>query len=158
METEQKPIDSSATEPKTDGGRMDRIADQTRGLVDDIKEWIDLKVQLVQIELEERFETLANQILATLVVIVLAFITLLFALIAGSLAIGNWLGDPLWGFLVVTGVLAVITAVVHISKPRFVRAPWVKEPDTESKKLPAATIPDLPKLPESSNSSKGTES
>ena len=127
METEQKTTEPAASEESSDGGRIDRIADQTRGLIDDIKEWIDLKVQLVQLELEERFETLANQILGTLVVIVLAFVTVLFALIAASVAIGNWLGDPLWGFLVVTGILVIATVVVHVIQPRFVKAPWVNQ-------------------------------
>lgn len=133
METEQETVKRRTEKGTNDGGRIDRIADQTRALVEDIKEWIDLKVQLVQLELEERFETLANNILATILVVVLAFITLLFALIAGALALGNWLGDPLWGFLIVTGVLALLTVAVHLGRPRIVKAPWKKK----RKALPA---------------------
>ena len=135
METEETQIQAEEKAASEEGGRIDRIADQTRGLIDDIKDWIDLKVQLVQLDLEERFESMANQILATIIVIVLAFITILFALIAGSLALGNWLGDPLWGFLIVTGLLALITLIVHIRQPRIVKAPWKKK----AKALPEAT-------------------
>ncbi len=61
METEQETAKQNKDTSTNDGGSIDRIADQTRGLVEDIKEWIDLKVHLVQLELEERFETLANR-------------------------------------------------------------------------------------------------
>lgn len=141
METERDTTPTRETDSAQEGGRLDRIADQTRGLIEDIKEWIDLKVQLVQIELEERFESLANQILATLLVIVLAATTALFALIAGALAIGNWLGDPLWGFLIVTGVLALVTVVVHLIQPRFVKAPW----KGNTKRLSPAKSPEAAK-------------
>ncbi len=134
MGTEQETAKRKTDKGTNDGGRIDRIADQTRGLVEDIKEWIDLKVHLVQLELEERFETLANNILATVLVVVLAFITVLFALIAGALALGNWLGDPLWGFLIVTGVLALLTVAVHLGRPRIVKAPWKKK----ARELPAS--------------------
>ncbi|GMQ82491.1 MAG: hypothetical protein BMS9Abin05_1945 [Rhodothermia bacterium] len=148
METERDTAPPQETQSPPEGGRMDRIADQTRGLIDDIKEWIDLKVQLVQLELEERFESLANHIVATLLVIVLAFTTVLFALIAAALAIGNWLGDPLWGFLIVTGGLALITVIVHLIKPKFIKAPW----KGTTKRLPAAkpprTTPRTARLPQ----------
>lgn len=150
METEHNKSTEQKAPSSTEGGRVDRIADQTRGLIDDIKEWIDLKVELVQLELEERFESLANHILGTLLVVVLVFITVLFALIVGALAIGNWLGDPLWGFLVVTGALALITVIVHLSNPRFVKAPW----KGTAKKLPAAKGSDTVRLPQVAESAK----
>ncbi len=143
METEQSTATPKETQSPPDGGRLDRIADQTRGLIDDIKEWIDLKVQLVQLELEERFESLANHILATLLVIVLAFTTLLFGLVAGALAIGNWLGDPLWGFLIVTGGLALITVLVHLIRPHFVKAPWKGTSKQLTAAKPSTTVPTI---------------
>jgi hypothetical protein len=117
-----------------DGSRIDRIADQTRGLIEDVKEWIDLRVQLIQLEVEDRFETVANQLLSTMLVIVLAFTTLIFALIAASLGIGKLLGDPLWGFLATTLVLAAATIVVRLFKPRIVKAPWANRSGMESEK------------------------
>ncbi len=140
----------SVDESVPDGqGRLDRIADQTKGLVDDIKEWIDLKVQLVQMDLEEKFETMANQVLSTFVVILLAGVTVLFALVAASLGLGGWLGHPAWGFLAVTGILTLLTLAIHHARPRIIKAPkiWKKKelPAPEKKPIrgelpPAATM------------------
>jgi len=127
------------TESSGEGGRIDRIADQTRGLVEDVKEWIDLRVQLIQLEVEDRFETVANQLLSAMLVVILAFTTLIFALIAISLGIGMLLGDPLWGFLVTTLLLAIATIVARVVKPRIVKAPWAGRSEDE---------PGSPRLPE----------
>jgi hypothetical protein len=102
------------------------------------------------LDLEEKFETVANQLLATFIVIVLAFIALIFGLIAGALAMGKLLGDPLWGFLIITGILIVVTLIVHAVRPRIITAPWTKKKSTPELK----ERPTLPQLPESAGQPK----
>jgi len=151
IDNEHKGAKTEETSQPKDSGRIDRIADQTKGLVEDIKEWVDLRVQLIQFELEEKFETVANQLLSTFLVLILAFITLMFALVAASLGIGKLLGDPLWGFLVVTGVLALATIIVRLARPKFISAPWTgsgKETKALKEERPEAR---LPQTTESSN-------
>ena len=141
MENERPEMKTTGGSPEREGGRMDRIADQTKGLFEDVKEWIDLKVQLVQLDLEEKFETIANQLLSALLVVVLAFMTLMFGLVAASLALGKVFGDPLWGFLATTAALAVITVIIRVVKPRMIRASWSERSEEQKE---TETTPALP--------------
>ena len=68
---------------------MNRISDQTKGLVDDVKEWVDLRIKLLQIDIEERLETVANQAVSTVVVICLATASIFFGLVAAAIALGQ---------------------------------------------------------------------
>jgi len=122
-DTDQKETSrQTSSESPEHGGRIDRITDQTKGLVDDIKEWIDLRVRLVQLDLEERFETIANQTILTLVVIGIGATSLFFALVAAALGLGSLLSSPALGFLVVSIILAVVMWFVNRWRPRFVNA------------------------------------
>lgn len=127
--------DTQATEKvqsgrRKEGGRVDRISDQTRGLIDDIKEWIDLRVQLVQIDMEERIESLANEVLSKVVIAILVFLIVIFLLIGAALGLGPIMGHPAWGFLAVAGIIGLMTLAVHLIKPRFVRGPNLRPQQT----------------------------
>lgn len=155
METapqKQKQTEDSSDSP----GRMDRIADNTRGLIEDVKEWIDLKVQLVQLEIEQKIETLANQVVSTFLVIVLAAVTALFILVAAALGLGQWLGHPAWGFLAVSGALGLVTILIHFRRPRLVKAPNILRkkalPESSNKAIKA----ELPEV--ASHDHEGTDS
>lgn len=113
---------STRTASPESGGRLDRITDQTKGLVDDIKEWIDLRVRLVQLDLEERLETIANQTILTLVVIGIGAISIFFALIAAALGLGALFSNSALGFLAVSLILACTMWLVNRWRPRFVNA------------------------------------
>lgn len=155
METAQQK--QTQTEDRADSpGRMDRIADNTRGLIEDVKEWIDLKVQLVQLDLEEKIETLANQVLSTFLVIVLAAVTALFILVAGAFGLGQWLGHPAWGFLSVSGLLALVTILIHFRHPRLVKAPNILRKKTLPESRTKAVKAELPEV--ASHDHEATES
>ena len=104
-------------------GRFDRISDQTKGLVEDVKEWVDLRVKLVQLDIEERVETIANEAISTLLVIAVAAGSLLFLLIAAAFAMGALFGSNALGFLAVGVVLAIVSWSIARFKPKFVRKP-----------------------------------
>jgi Putative Actinobacterial Holin-X, holin superfamily III len=130
--------DSQATEKtksarRKEEGRVDRISDQTKGLIDDIKEWIDLRVQLIQIDIEERIETVANEVLSTVVVAILIFLIVIFLLVGAALGLGPVLGHPAWGFLAVAGFMGLVTLAIHFIRPRVIKAPNLRS----RKALPA---------------------
>ena len=123
----------SATEKDSGGtssGRLGRIAEESKGLVDDVKEWVELRVQLLQMEIEERIESVANQVISVIAVAVLALFTALFLLLGAAQFLGEWLGRDAWGYVIVGVVLALVTVFIHSSKPRFIK----RLPDTRSNK------------------------
>ena len=149
MKSEETPTAGRDKSEAGGGGIINRLTDQTRGLFDDVREWVELKVQLIQLEIEEKIETVANHILASLLFAVLAFVTFIFALVALSLGLGKAFGDPLWGFLATTVLLAVATAIARFVRLRVVSSPWSKKEDVEASldehkpiaRLPEAAVP-----------------
>ena len=102
------------------GGRFDRISGQTKGLVDDVKEWVDLRVRLVQMDLEDRINVIANQTILTLVIIGIGGASMLFGLFAAAFGMGLLLGNNALGFLAMSVLLAIATILMNQVRPRFI--------------------------------------
>jgi hypothetical protein len=113
---------SSASDPEDprNMGKIKRISYQSRGLVDDIKSWVDLRMTLTQMDIEAKVDARLNRAIVGGVVGGLAFLTLTFGLVAASLGIGAWLGHDAWGFLAVAGFLLVVTVILLLLKPRVI--------------------------------------
>ena len=102
-------------------GNLGRITEQTRGLVDDLTAWVELRLELAQLEIEERVEKKANDLALKIILGVLAGLAGFFALVTGALALGAWLGHPAWGFLIVTGLLVLTAVVVRAAHPHLIQ-------------------------------------
>jgi len=116
-ETETRKQDIEETEP----GRLERLAMEVRGLVEDVRTWIDLKIRLIEIEVEERVRDVLNRVVVTVAIGILAFLTLVFVLVTSALALGTWWDSMLLGFLAVTLLLVVFTTLVYVLRPGLVR-------------------------------------
>lgn len=117
---ERPPAGDGRLAPTT-GNKVQRIAQHTQRLVDDLKEWVDLRIELAQIELEERVEAKANQIALQVVVVGILLLAVVFGLVTLALALGAWIGHSAWGFLIVTLLLAAFAAVLRAAGPEFIR-------------------------------------
>ncbi len=156
METGTKNSESKEASGETKSpGRMETIASESRGLFEDIKEWVDLRVQLVQLEIEERIEKTANQVISVIAVVILALFTVLFLFHALALLAAEWLGNPALGYLAVGGLLALITTILHLAKPRFIRRSPSGETSPKKDKLAAAQ--ELARLSEKVESGGGSQ-
>lgn len=119
------PDRSRATESRTPapapkGGKLERIAGHTQGLVEDLREWIDLRIDLAVLELEEKVDDLQNQIALGITLAILAFFAGLFGLTTLALGVGWALGHPFWGFLAVFVALALLLVLFQRLKPELV--------------------------------------
>lgn len=79
-------------------------------------------------ELEERVEAKANQIVLGVIVGGIALLAVVFGLTALALGIGAWLGHAGWGFLVVTGLLVLLAVVIRAAQPELVQVGRSSEP------------------------------
>ena len=116
---------SSSSDDRTparrpEGGKLTRIATHTQGLVEDLREWIDLRLDLTVLEIEEKVDTAQNQIALGVVFALLGFFAGLFTLTTVALGLGWLFGHPFFGFLAVSVVLLVLLAVLRASKPELV--------------------------------------
>lgn len=96
-----------------------RLREETEGLVADVREWVDLRIELAKIEVEERIDERLNQLLLAVIMAVILLFIAIFLLITIALGLGWWLGHPMWGFLIVTGVLALTGATLYRLRPRL---------------------------------------
>jgi hypothetical protein len=101
----------------SDEGRLRRIAGHTRGLVDDLREWIDLRLDLAILEVEERVDELRNEVALGLTLAFFGFFAVFFVLVTVALGLGWALGHPFWGFLIVAGLLTLFVSVLARTRP-----------------------------------------
>jgi hypothetical protein len=109
------------------GGKLERIAGHTQGLVEDLREWIDLRLDLAVLELEERVDTVQNQIALGVTMAILAFFAGLFGLTTAALGLGWLLGHPFWGFGIVFLGLVLFIGILRAAKPELVPRPGLFE-------------------------------
>lgn len=97
--------------------KIDRMARQTRALGDAVAEWLELRVALVRAEVEEEVNRRLNEAVRRIVVAAIVGTAGLFVLVTAALALGRWLGHPVWGFAVVSAVLVVGAVLVAAAFP-----------------------------------------
>lgn len=109
--------DARAPSDAPEGGKLRRIAGHTQGLVEDLREWIDLRLDLAILELEERVDDLRNEVALGVTLAFFGFFSALFVLVTIALGLGWVLGHPFWGFLIVSGILVLISVVLSQTRP-----------------------------------------
>jgi hypothetical protein len=109
---------SPANRPR--GGKLGRIAGHTRGLVEDLREWMDLRIDLAILEVEEKVDDLRNELALGLTLAFFGFFSALFVFTTTALGLGWLLGHPFWGFLIVTVVLVSVVAALATARPDLV--------------------------------------
>lgn len=109
-----KTEDATPSRPSALGAKkVERIAQQSKGLFDDVKEWIDLKITLIELEIRQKIEARRDDAITFALIGFLGVTALVFLLIAVALGLGAWLGHPAWGFLIVTGILAGVAGLLY---------------------------------------------
>lgn len=120
---EQSPVarpEVSADRQLPEGrNKVERIGRQTRGLFDDFTEWVELRLRLFQLDIQEKVRTKANEAVIKVAPFIVAALGGLFALVTAALFVGWWLGHPAWGFLVITGLLFLVTGVLYARSKRL---------------------------------------
>jgi hypothetical protein len=98
----------------THRGKLARITDEVTGLGEDLKEWVELRLELVQAEVNERIEHVKAEVKQGAAAGVFAVLGALFLLVTLALGLGWWLGHPFWGFLIVTLLLFAGAGVCYL--------------------------------------------
>jgi hypothetical protein len=99
------------------GGKLGRIAGHTQGLVEDLREWMDLRIDLAILEVEEKVDALRNEVALGLTLAFFGFFAAMFVFTTTALGLGWLLGHPFWGFLIVSVVLVLIVAALAKARP-----------------------------------------
>lgn len=97
-------------------GLLIRLTHEIRSLVEDVKEWIELRLELFQLDVEARVQSVANDILLAVLVLTLFTVALLFLALAAAFAIGEWLGSNAIGFLIVGVAFGLIATSIRSAR------------------------------------------
>ena len=93
--------------------KVERVTGHLAELSEDLREWVELRVQLIRKEIEEKIEGRLSSVKGIVAFGVAGAVTGLFALVTLAIGLGAAFGGRYWlGFLVVTALLAVTTYVV----------------------------------------------
>ncbi len=99
------------------GGRLQRIQHESTELVQDVKDWVELRIDLVRAEVQESIRAQVDGRKATILALVVPGIVgalgALFLLVTLALFLGWWLGHAAWGFLIVTALLLVVAGIAR---------------------------------------------
>lgn len=119
-EDQSSASDTNRTEQVSQDGKVRRMALQLKGLLDDFRTWIDLRLDLAILKVEERIDELRNEIVLGLTVAVAGFFAAIFSLATLALGVGWLLGHPFWGFLAVSVALLLIVSLLRMTQPSLV--------------------------------------
>ena len=106
FEEPMRPLDTQLRLP-AHRNKVERVADHTTGVVDDVKEWVELRIKLVRAELEMLIDTRVLALRGTIMFYGAAALAGLYFLVTLAVIIGAIFGGRYWiGFLVVNLILA----------------------------------------------------
>jgi len=102
---------------------MERLFAKTEELVDDVKEYVDIRVESAKLAVAEKASlVVANAAAGMAVVIALIFFAVLLA--AGlALLIGEWIGKPWAGFMIMAAVCLINAAIIWSARKRIIQVP-----------------------------------
>lgn len=145
------------------GSKLSRITQHSKGLVDDLTTWVDLRIKLAKLEVQEEVQKQKNQIALMATVGVLGALGGLFALFAlayGAAALFalflSWPLSLFLGFLVVTLLLLGLAGAIYKAQPTFFEGePHVAVDEEDVRPGPDGTrpgdrSPDRPSTPAAS--------
>lgn len=129
------------------GTKLERIAQHSKGLVDDITSWVDLRIKLAKLEIQEEIQQQKNQVAVMAIVAVFGALGGLFALLATAFGVAalfalflSWPLSLFLGFLVVTVLLFTVALIVNKVRPTlFDGVPHVAVDDDDLR--PDAPLP-----------------
>lgn len=101
--------------------KVQRMGSNARGLFDDFTSWVELRLRLLQLDVQERVQGKIDEVIIKAAPVVVGLLAGFFALITVALFVGWALGHPAWGFLVVTGVLLLIAGALYARSRRLQR-------------------------------------
>lgn len=102
---------------------MERIFAKTEELVDDVKEYVDIRIESTKLTIAEKTSLMVANAAAGAAVIT-AFVFFALLLVTGlSLLIGEWLGKPWAGFMIMAVICLIKAAIIWSARKRIIQVP-----------------------------------
>lgn len=94
----------------------DTVKDKLTNLFEDLKEYINIKFQILSLTLGEKVARVLAVISSSVAIILFLSMFIFFASFAAAFAIGNCVGGTGYGFLIVAGFYLLLGIIIFIFK------------------------------------------
>ncbi len=102
---------------------MEKAFAKIEELADTIKEYVNTRVESVKLNVAEKSSVVIANVVAGMVVAVVFFFFMIFAGIALSFGLGEWIGKTWAGFLIVAFLYLLAGVVIWKARGRIIRLP-----------------------------------
>jgi uncharacterized membrane protein YcjF (UPF0283 family) len=102
---------------------MENAFTKVEELAATIKTYINNRIESAKLTVAEKSSAMIAAIMARVIMVMGLFFFLLFAGVALSLMLGNWMGNDWLGFLAVAVTYLLIGAIVWLARGRLIRRP-----------------------------------
>ena len=109
-----------------------RVRQHTQELVQEIRTWVELQLELAVVRIWERFEGHLSQFIARLVAALLGYSALVFLMVAVALWLGPVLGHTSLGFLIAGGATGLIAWLFYVVRSSSRSGDHVEHPSADS--------------------------
>ncbi|HEX9660570.1 MAG TPA: phage holin family protein [Rhodothermales bacterium] len=127
LATRPRPVQKGKKAPD---GRIDRLITETRQLSDDLTQWVNLRLKLIHLDIQERIDEELDFVYTGVIVLGMMTIALLLASFGIAWALGDLLGERWYGFTILAVFYLIAALVILRLKPRMAvgfRARWRAE-------------------------------
>lgn len=102
---------------------MEKTFARVEELADTIKEYVNTRIESVKINAAEKSSAVVANILAGMFVAAVFLFFIVFASVALSFGLGEWIGKTWAGFLIVAGLYLLLGIVVWAARGKLIRLP-----------------------------------
>jgi Zn-dependent protease with chaperone function len=102
---------------------MEKTFARVEELADSIKEYVNTRIKLAKLSVAEKSSSVIANVLAGIVVAIVFLLFILFASIALSFGLGEWIGKTWAGFLIVGCLYLLIGMIVWFAREKMIRLP-----------------------------------
>ncbi len=102
---------------------MDNIFAQLQHLVDEVKSYVNVRIDLVKVNLAETASKIIADTAATIISGLIFLFFLFFASTGLALFLSSVIGNAYSGFLIVAGIYLILGLVIWFSREKLIRMP-----------------------------------
>jgi protein-S-isoprenylcysteine O-methyltransferase Ste14 len=102
---------------------MEKAFAKVEELADTVKEYVNTRIESVKLNAAEKSSAIIANVLAAVIVALVFVFFIVFASIALSLVLGDWIGKEWAGFLIVACLYLLIGIIVWAARGRIIRLP-----------------------------------
>ncbi len=102
---------------------MENIFAKAEEMADNVKEYVNTRIESAKLSIAEKTSKLVANVMAAIMLAAIIFLFFLFAGIALSLVLGEWLDNTWAGFLLVAALYLLVGIIIWTGREKLIRLP-----------------------------------